>query len=199
MPADPFDIVQTDQGPMEKWRADAIGMGAYSAWMEAKRADAASNEKSNAEPAIAAAGNDALAKQVDKLVATCDAIAERLDAYLSRQEQAAQRARDAAMARRVDEYMRALPDPDLPIASGDHAHEGGELVAHPPVDEERYAPEGENDGDEEIGSTGTLPPGLAAKAPAGGTATEPVTDPSELANPQLHEPQFRDPAAVSLW
>jgi hypothetical protein len=179
---------------MEKWRADALTMGAYSAYMAQRRADAASNEKSNAELAIAAARTDAFVKQVDKLVATCDAIAERLDAYLSRQEQAVQRARDAAMARRVDVYMRTLPDPD---AADDHVHDGGELHAHPPVDEEHLGVDG--DDDEEIGTSGVLPPGLEEKAPTGGSASDPIDTPEQLANPQLHEPQFRDPASTSMW
>jgi hypothetical protein len=32
----------------------------------------------------------------------------------------------------------------------------------------------------------------------GGTASDPTT-PAELTNPQLHETQFKNPAAVSLW
>jgi hypothetical protein len=49
------------------------------------------------------------------------------------------------------------------------------------------------------GPTGSLPAALERHIPPGGSASDPIDMPAELENPQLHEPQFRDPASTSLW
>jgi hypothetical protein len=70
---------------------------------------------------------------------------------------------------------------------------------HPPPGEERNDPEGRNaDADS---PTGELPRSLEGPdVPTyGGTATDPVENPAELANPQLRAPRYRYPASTSMW
>jgi hypothetical protein len=136
-----------------------------------------------------------LRRQITDLRDLCDGLAARLDAIEGHIRRDRKTAATAAEAAAVADYMKSLPDPDAPAVADDPQPGSSELVAHPPVDEERYDPEGGADNDD--GPSGPLPRQVTRRAPPSNRANYPTLR-RQLKNPQAAEPQFRDPAAA-LW
>jgi hypothetical protein len=136
MNGNPFDIIDSPWGHIERWRASTLAtgtMGALESVFDAVRADsAAATARADADKARVAVFKDLLQK-IDALTSRCDALASEVEAVKA---EAKRKADDEARAREFENEPLALPpEPDDPTELKDAAehHPPGELHDLPPV------------------------------------------------------------------